>query len=557
MNGVTMKARGTSAASSWSESREWWQDAVVYQIYPRSFADADGDGLGDLPGVISRLDYLAELGIDAIWMSPFYPSPLRDGGYDVSDYRDVDPRLGTLDDFGALVAACHHRGIRVIIDIVPNHTSSDHPWFRAALAAEPGSAERARYVFREGQGEAPPSDWQSHFGGSAWERTPDGQWYLHLFDRDQPDLNWSNPEVRDFFLGVLRFWGDLGVDGFRVDVAHALVKDLAEPLRSQPHLDRLLPPDGSDPLYDRDELHEIYRSWRAVFDEYDPPLMGVAETWSPANPRTALYARRDELGQAFDFSLLKAQWGVETYAATIEDALDRHRVLNGGSGSSTWVLSSHDVPRHASRLALPSEAATEQWLLSNGREPAVDSDRGLRRAHAATVMMLALPGSAYLYQGEELGLPEVASLTETQLHDPVWQRSGGTVKGRDGCRVPLPWTAGGSSYGFGAHGSWIAQPPRWGELSVQAQEADQGSTLHLYRRALALRRVWVAPQGEFAWVDGPDGTLAFSRGDGFVCIVNFSEAATTLPPASRVLISTQPIQDGLLPAESAAWLAVH
>ena len=438
---------------------EWWRTAVVYQVYPRSFADADGDGIGDLPGLTARLPYLADLGVDALWLTPFYPSPLADGGYDIADYRDVDPRLGTLDDADTLIAAAHAADIRILIDIVPNHTSDRHPWFREALAAAPGSAARDRYHFRRGRGEdgsEPPSDWVSHFGGSAWERLPDGQWYLHLFAREQPDLNWDNADVRAYFEGTLRFWADRGVDGFRIDVAHALVKDMTEPLRSQTTLDAALPRDGSDPLYDREGLHEIYRSWRRVFDEYDPPRMAVAETWTPTSFRNYLYARPDELGQVFDFALSKAPWDHDTVAAVVRTSLADQFEYAGADGGLTWVLSSHDVPRHASRLALPPGVDPMAWLVSDGTDPVIDGAAGLRRATAATLLMLALPGSAYLYQGEELGLFEVADLPADALQDPIWERTGHTMKGRDGCRVPLPWTRSGPSFGFGAGPGWLA-----------------------------------------------------------------------------------------------------
>ncbi len=345
---------------------DWWRTAVVYQVYPRSFADANNDGIGDLAGLRNRLGYLADLGIDAIWLTPFYPSPLADGGYDISDHRGVDPRLGALADFDELTHDAHTRGIKVIVDIVPNHTSDQHPWFRRALAAGPDSPERDRYIFRDGNGpdgQEPPSDWRSHFGGSAWERLPDGQWYLHLFAREQPDLNWANTDVRQDFRDTLRFWADRGVDGFRIDVAHSLAKDLSHPLRSQPHLDQRLPLDGSDPLYDRDEVHTIYQDWRKIFDEYDPPRMAVAETWHPTSTRTYLYARPDELGQVFDFSLLKSHWDREQYEQVIRRSIEDHR---GAGGGLTWVLSSHDIPRHASRLALPKDVTPEAWLADDG-----------------------------------------------------------------------------------------------------------------------------------------------------------------------------------------------
>ncbi|MDR6415296.1 glycoside hydrolase family 13 protein [Pseudarthrobacter sulfonivorans] len=536
---------------------DWWKDAVVYQIYPRSFADANGDGMGDLPGVTSKLAYLQDLGVDAIWMSPFYPSPLADGGYDVSDYCGVDTRLGTLEDFEVLVESAHRRGLKVIIDIVPNHTSSEHPWFRKALASPPGSPERDRYIFRDGKGGQPPTDWQSHFGGSAWEQVADGQWYCHLFDKGQPDLNWGNGEVRAYFLSVLRFWADRGVDGFRVDVAHSLVKDLSEPLRDQPKLDRALPLDGSDPLYDRDGVHEVYRSWREVFNEYDPPLMAVAETWSPANSRTFLYARPDELGQVFDFSLLKSSWSRDSYRDTIKASLAGQHSIAGHAGSNTWVLSSHDVPRHASRLALPAEASADDWLLSDGLHPVIDEDCGQRRASAATLMMLALPGSAYLYQGEELGLREVSELRRETLQDPVWHRSGGTVKGRDGCRVPLPWTKGGPSFGFGSKPAWLEQPDDWADRSVEAQVNDPGSMLSFYKLALQHRRNLPALRsGEFAWETGAPELLVFTRSPAFMCAVNFAPYPVPFeaPGGSRVVLSSGPVDGQYLAPESAVWL---
>ena len=389
----------------------WWRQAVVYQIYPRSFADADGNGLGDLRGIISRIPYLAALGIDAVWLSPFYPSALADGGYDVDDYRDVDPRLGTLADFDELTTRLHAEKIKVIVDIVPNHTSSRHAWFREALAAPKGSPARNRYIFRDGlgpDGGRPPSDWASVFGGPAWTRVPDGQWYLHLFAAEQPDLNWDNREVRDEFARTLRFWSDRGADGFRVDVAHGLAKNLAEPLGPLPglnHLDGTLPP-GSHPLWDRDEVHEIYAEWRRVFNEYDPPRAAVAEAWVHPSRRPR-YASPDGLGQAFNFDLLDANWNAGELLRVITDSLaDAQRQ----GSSTTWVLSNHDVVRHATRYGLPPEdgrVGARNWLLTGGASPRLDRGLGLRRARAAILLMLALPGSAYLYQGEELGLHEV------------------------------------------------------------------------------------------------------------------------------------------------------
>ena len=533
---------------------DWWQTAVVYQIYPRSFADANGDGVGDLPGITSRLPYLARLGVDALWLSPFYPSPLADGGYDITDHRDVDPRLGTLDDFDDLVHGAHALGLKIMVDIVPNHTSDRHPWFLEALASAPGSPARDRYVFRDGvgdQGSEAPSDWRSHFGGSAWERTADGQWFCHLFAPEQPDLNWGNEEVREYFLDTLRFWADRGVDGFRVDVAHSLAKDLSSPLRSQPHLDAALPLDGTDPLYDREEVHAIYRSWRTVFDEYSPPRMAVAETWHPTNDRTYLYAREDELGQVFDFSLLKSGWEARQLADVIDRSISQHRKVGGGL---TWVLSSHDVPRHATRYGLPPGTDLDQWLLGNGAGPAVDPGTASQRARAATLLMLALPGSAYLYQGEELGLLEVADLPRDALRDPVFERTGHTVKGRDGCRVPLPWTAGGPSFGFGGAQPWLPQPSWFAHYSVESEDDDNES----YSRSLppgthpSPQTQRQRPRAEVARHRRPRRPSLRAGRSGRRCLVE-ARGRTRTCRASHPQ-QCAPIRHGLVPSESTVWV---
>ncbi len=542
-----------------SRDPDWWRQAVVYQVYPRSFADADGDGLGDLRGITRRLTHLAALGVDALWLSPFYPSELADGGYDVADPRDVDPRLGTLDDFDALVREAHRLGLKVIVDIVPNHTSHQHVWFQEALRAGPGSPARDRYVFRDGRGERgelPPSDWQSVFGGSAWQRVPDGQWYLHLFAAEQPDLNWAHQDVRDDHRATLRFWSDRGVDGFRVDVAHALVKDLSEPLRDlgahaaggEAALADFAP--GTHPFYDRDEVHEIYRDWRKILDAYTPPRTAVAEAWIPGG-RRALYARPDELGQAFNFEYLETPWEADALRRVITDSL---ATAHAAGASATWVLSNHDVIRHASRLVLPPGTDDNAWLLSGGHAPAVDPEAGLRRARAATLLMLALPGSAYVYQGEELGLPEVADLPTEVLQDPIWEQTGHVRKGRDGCRVPLPWTMDGPSYGFGAAGAWLPQPPSFGAYAVEAQDGVEGSTLELYRTALRLRRKLL--DGEtLTWAeDTPAGVLRFDRGDGWRCVTNLSADPVSLP-AGEVLLTSAPLEDGRLGPDTTAWLA--
>ncbi|MEU6595043.1 glycoside hydrolase family 13 protein [Streptomyces sp. NPDC046881] len=542
-----------------SRNPDWWRQAVIYQVYPRSFADADGDGLGDLRGIAERMDHVAALGVDALWLSPFYPSELADGGYDVIDPRGVDERLGTLEDFDALVAEAHRLGLKVVVDIVPNHTSHLHPWFQEALRAGPGSAARERYVFRPGRGahgELPPSDWQSVFGGSAWRRVPDGEWYLHLFAPEQPDLNWDNEEVRADFRTTLRFWSDRGVDGFRVDVAHGLAKDLTEPLRDvgdigatgEEALPRVAP--GSHPYWDRDEVHEIYRDWRKLFDAYSPPRTAVAEAWVPG-ARRALYARPDELGQAFNFEYLEARWDAEELRDVITASL---ATAHTAGASATWVLSNHDVVRHASRLMLPPGTDPAAWLLSQGTAPAVDPAAGLRRARAASLLMLALPGSAYLYQGEELGLPEVADLPTEVLQDPIWEQTGHVRKGRDGCRVPLPWTTTGPSYGFGPGAGWLPQPASFAAYAVEAQAGAEGSTLELYRTALRLRRKLL--EGEtLAWTpDTPAGVLDFARTEGWRNVTNLGPDPVPLPPGEVLLASTPLPTDRTLPPDTTVWL---
>ena len=535
----------------------WWRQAAVYQIYPRSFADSNGDGMGDLPGITSRIPYLKQLGVDAVWLSPFYPSALADGGYDVDDYRDVDPRLGTLDDFAEMAAALHAAGLRLIVDVVPNHTSDRHEWFKEALASPKGSAARERYIFRDGtgpDGAEAPADWESIFGGPAWTRTADGQWYLHSFASEQPDLNWHNPEVRADFLETLRFWSDRGVDGFRIDVAHGLAKDLGDTLPSLAELEALAKDDGNHPLWDRDEVHEIYAEWRTVFNSYTPARTAVAEAWVAAS-RRAKYASAEGLGQAFNFDLLEADFD----AAQFKDIITFNLALATESGSSTtWVFSNHDVVRHATRYGLPARNgnATKQgadWLLSGGTAPVLDAELGLRRARAATLLELALPGSAYLYQGEELGLHEVVGIPAEQRQDPAFFRNPGIDIGRDGCRVPLPWSRGGSSHGFGTGGSHLPQPDWFADSSVEAEDGAAGSTLELYRDALALRASLQSGE-ELEWIDGSRADmLAFRRPNGWTSVTNFGTEPAELP-AGEVLIASAPLEGGLLPGATTVWL---
>jgi alpha-glucosidase len=482
---------------------DWWRRAVVYQIYPRSFANANADGIGDLAGITSRIPYLAGLGVDALWLSPFYPSALADGGYDIDDYRNVHPAVGTLRDFDELAATAHAAGLRIIVDIVPNHSSDRHPWFVEALASPPGSPARARYHFLDGEGpdgSQPPSDWEAFFGGSAWTRVADGQWYLHLYTPQQPDLNWDNPEVRQDFLTTLEFWADRGVDGFRIDVAHRLAKDLTRPLPSHVEMTGDPPLDGSHRFYDRDEVHEISEEFRAV----------------------------------------------------ITGHLREARVT---ASAQTWVFSNHDVVRHATRYGLPNGTDLAAWLMTDGTQPPEDIPIGLSRARAATLLALALPGSTYLYQGEELGLREVATIPRDRLQDPMWERTGRRVKGRDGCRVPLPWTTGGPSFGFGDHDAHLPQPDWFKDYAVETQDEDRGSTLNLYRRALRLRRTLLRdnPGATFEWTAGPPEVLQFCVGT-WTNVTNFGATAATLPAGTIVLSSGALASDRRLPPDTTAWI---
>jgi alpha-glucosidase len=534
---------------------DWWRSAVVYQIYIRSFADGDGDGVGDIAGIRARLDHLRTLGVDAVWINPWYPSPMNDGGYDVADYRAVEPAFGTSADAVALIEEAHAAGLRVLLDIVPNHTSDRHAWFRAALAAGPGSAERARYVFRPGRGPdgaQPPNDWRSVFGGPAWTRLPDGDWYLHLFDVTQPDLDWTDPAVRAEFVDVLRFWFDQGVDGFRIDVAHGLVKDPALPDlggEEEHMLDGAVRDDH--PFWDRDGVHDIYRAWREVADSYPQPRVFVAEAWVPDPERLSRYVRPDELHTAFNFAFLATPWDAAELRSTIDESL----AANAAVGApATWVLSNHDVVRHVSRLGRPPVRAHSLSALPP--VGTLDRELGVRRARAAALLMLALPGGAYVYQGDELGLWEVEDLPEEVLADPTWVRSGHTDRGRDGCRVPLPWSGSASPFGFGPEGStpWLPQPADFAGVTAEAQDGDPASMLTLYRSALALRRAHPAlGDGAMEWVELGPGVLAFTREPGFTCVVNLSAEPVALPAGEVLLASAAPVE-GALPPDAAAWV---
>ena len=555
-----------------SKDKDWWRQAVIYQIYPRSFKDSNGDGIGDIKGVTSKIDYLSSLNIDAVWLSPFYPSALADGGYDVDDFRDVDPKLGTLADFDEMLAALHNVGIRVFVDIVPNHSSNLHIWFKEAIAAEPGSAARNRYIFRNGKGangELPPTDWPSHFAPSAWTHESKmggkhNQWYCHLFAPEQPDFNWDNREVEDEFLKTLKFWADRGVDGFRIDVAHALKKDLSEPLKDQatyPSLENRHP--GQDVLFDRDDVHEIYKEWRQLFNQYDPPRVAVAEAYVPAE-RLAKYASPDELGQAFNFALLEADFNAYEFKSTIDRGFSAAKAIGS---STTWCLNNHDQMRPVTKYGLLPTVDRIRWRNAGGTTAAFDENLGIRSALAASMLIMALPGCTYIYQGEELGLKEVLEIPEDQIQDPQYLRNHKVDKGRDGCRVPLPWTSTGSSYGFGTGGSHLPQPAWFAERSVEIESKDELSPLSIFRKALKLRKELIAPE-EMTWHEtGDPHVLHFSRPNGWHCITNFGRGFHDISGIGEILHMSGPaaaegtyIVHGItaraesLPPATTAWL---
>lgn len=540
----------------------WWHRAAVYQVYPRSFRDGNADGLGDIPGVVEKLDYLAALGVQAVWLSPFYPSPQKDSGYDVADPRGVDPMYGTLADVDRLIAEAHDRDLRVIIDVVPNHMSSAHPWFIEALHAAPGSPERARFHYRDGRGhlgELPPNNWASLFGGPAWSRVREetgplagrmGQWYLHLFDASQPDVNWTDPEVREDWRRTLRFWLDKGVDGFRVDVALGLAKDMNYPDIDDPvefvESLRFDLDDGSpqaadrrarianSAFFDRDEVQDIYREWRTLMNEYDGDRMAVVEAWVPPQ-RISRYVAPDTLHQIFGFDFLVVPWNAEAMRRAITSTIDG---LARVGAPPTWALSNHDSPRVVTRLG--------------------GGAHGLAKARALALLVQALPGSVYVYQGEELGLAD-APLPDSARQDPVFFRSHGEQKGRDAARVPLPWLGTAPPFGFTDSGRapWLPQPRDWRELTVVAQEADPHSTLNLYRTALHLRRD--IPDAPLQFLDAAPGLVAFTRGADFACVTNCTAEAVPFPVrGATILCSTSgaPNESPFVPACSTVWLRI-
>lgn len=516
----------------------WWSDALFYQVYPRSFRDSDGDGVGDLDGVTAGLEYLDALGVDAIWLNPVMVSPMADNGYDVADPRDVDPLFGGLAALDRLVAAAHDRGIKVTMDLVPNHTSSAHPWFQAALAASPGSRERERFIFRDGTGPGgsqPPNNWVSIFGGPAWTRVTEadgnpGQWYLHLFDAEQPDLNWENAEVFDDLERTLRFWLDRGIDGFRIDVAHGMAKPPGLPDMAVPRREMLLAEMDDDPCFNNDGVHEIHRRIRRVFDDY-PECVAIGEVWVYDNEQFARYVRPDELHLSFNFRLLRAAFDAAEIREAIENSMAAVELVGA---VATWTLANHDVEREPTRYG-------------GGRV-------GLARAKAMALVMLALPGPVFVYNGEELGLPNV-DLPDEALRDPVWERSGHTRRGRDGSRIPMPWVGEAPPFGFSTNpGTWLPIPPEWAQLTVERQLADPGSTLSFFRRAFELRSRHAEFDGTTVeWLDSPADSLVFHRRGGLVCVLNTGSQPVPLPEG-RVLLASAEVSDGTLPPDAAAWL---
>ncbi|MGJ8526177.1 Oligo-1,6-glucosidase GH31 [Halomonadaceae bacterium LMG 33818] len=548
----SVTTRTTSTDSSPTHTNDWWRSAVIYQIYPRSFADANGDGIGDLKGVIAHLDYLKHLGIDALWLSPFYRSPQADAGYDVANYRDVDPMFGTLADFDTLLDEAHERGIRVIVDLVPNHSSDEHEWFQAALKSAVDSPERKRYLFRKGKGpnsDQPPNNWPSVFGGAAWTRVEgEDEWYLHLFDTKQPDYDWRNPEVRKEFESILHFWLDRGVDGFRVDVAHSLIK---EPDLRDMTDEELNATYNLGPMWDQDEVHDIYRAWRKILNQYPGNRMMVAEAWVKPQERLSHYIRSDEMQQAFNFDYLLTHWNAKELRQVIDDSLAQSALVGA---PTTWVMSNHDGVRQASRFGLSDPGARPNGIGPDDEQP--DEALGLQRARASIFLTFLLPGSLYLYQGEELGLPDNTTMAPKYRQDPTFFRTHGKELGRDGCRVPLPWKSHAPSLGFGpSDKSWLPQPDNYAHYAVDVEENDPESTLALYRALLGLRKQHALGTGHLQWLDSPNEAVLVARNGDVVTMVNTGSEPVALLPG-RILAHSLPGEapEHQLPGNAAVWI---
>jgi alpha-glucosidase len=591
--------------------KPWWRSASVYQLYVRSFADANGDGIGDLAGITQRLGHVKSLGVDAIWLNPCFPSPQRDHGYDVSDYFAIEADYGDLAAFDQLIDQAHGFGLRVLLDVVPNHCSRDHQWFLDAIAAGPGSVERARFWFRPGRGVdgcEPPNNWKAIFGGSAWTRITEpngepGEWYLGVFTPDQPDWNFSDPTVADHFDRMLRFWFDRGVDGFRADAVIYLGKVYGLPDANEVDVESPL-----NPMFTYvQSQHDVWRRWRTLVDTYEVEhgreLLLVAEAFSPNNPALMLeYANPTEFHQTFAFDLMLAPWRAEPIRNVITSTL---AALAPAGLLPAWTLNNHDTQRTATRYGRNDIVEMGGFHAGQFRisDAPIDAALGQRRARAATLLLLGLPGCVYLYAGEELGLPEVLDLPDAARQDPVFFNSKGESIGRDGCRIPLPWTCDPSlSFGFtsplsvastptltsiapsqvlltdsassdsspaehvmGTSGStgtpWLPQPADWGTWSVEAQTEQANSMLSLYRVAGKLRRELGGLQGDsFAWIEGlPLDLLAFRRGDVVVAF-NPTDTPFSLPEdvignAAIALSSVYGHNDPhTVPANATIWL---
>ncbi|RDE04548.1 alpha-amylase family glycosyl hydrolase [Sphingomonas aracearum] len=499
------------------QQRPWWETGTIYQIYPRSFQDSDGDGIGDLPGIERRLDYVAALGVEAIWLSPIFPSPMADFGYDVADYVGIEPMFGTLADFDRLLAAVHARGLKLILDFVPNHSSDRHRWFVESRSSR-SNPKRDWYIWRDPAPDGgPPNNWISDFGGSAWEwDEATGQYYLHAFLKEQPDLNWRNPEVKAAMLDVLRFWLERGVDGFRIDVLWHIVKHADLP-------DNPANPDWTPDRTERDrvlqlhstdqpEAHAISAEMRALADSYGARVL-IGEIFLPNERHQRWYGtpKRPQVHLPFNFQLIENAWHAERLGQLIVD----YEASLPGHGWPNWVIGSHDAPRIAARI-------------------------GEAQARVAAMLLLTLRGTPTLYQGDELGIGEV-TIPPERMRDPQHFRQPTLNIGRDRSRTPMPWDASPNA-GFTTGDPWLPLNDDWPTRNVAAQGADEGSMLSLYRRLLALHRATPAlNEGSFTLLDAPAGVLAYARrrGDEVLHILlNLTDHATTIPWQGDVLAST-------------------
>lgn len=502
----------------------WWRDGVIYQIYPRSFADSNGDGLGDLPGITARLDYLADLGIDAIWLSPIYPSPDVDFGYDVADYLAIDPRFGSLEDFDHFVAEAHRRGIRVILDLVLNHTSDQHPWFRESRKSR-DNPYADWYLWRDPRpGGGPPNNWASVFGGKGWEYEPQrGQYYFHMFYKEQPDLNWRHPAVRQAMLDVFRFWLDRGVDGFRLDVFNVYFKHPDFP-DNPPRLG-LRAFDRQHHIYDIDqpEMIPLLREIRQILDAY-PERYAVGETFLSTPQKAARYCAPGLLHATFDFTFLHSPWRPERFLRAIQD----WEQALGDESWPTYVLNNHDNPRAATRYGRGED----------------DS-----RLKVAATLLLTLRGAPFMYYGEEIGMRDIR-VSRAEIKDPIGKRYWPFYKGRDGCRSPMQWDASPHA-GFTTGQPWLPVHPNYRHRNVEAQLQDEQSLLNFYRRLLRIRKEKLAlRRGLFQPLTfEPRRLLAYLRQDEHQTILvalNFSSRPVRLAMGRTLsavrwqpLISTQ------------------